>query len=334
MTEPASNVSPVPQVHALEYPAEREYTPTGVAPVSAVLFTLAGGMLAALAGAVAAFVWIVSGLRSWLFFPLLLQGLIVGGTLAWLIRKFQLRHRSASVLIALVCGLTSAAFFHGGLYVRNVYAFRDSVRSDWVQSGSDLRYKLAVDYMNAHPFPAFDSVLVRRTGHRGFLGYMILRGWTIIGLAILQIVVVAWIAIKFAKESASTPFCETCKTWFGPPKNAAVLPVVCGDALSSAITSEDPNQVLALHHSAGRSLGSSCVIARVRECPKCAKQYADVIVKSFGARGSSQEKVRMAPRRVSPEMVAALRYEPPQEVLAVSTNPASAPTQTPQPNQA
>ena len=119
----------------LGYDAPRAYQATGKLNVPGLLFALAGGLIAALLSALAAWAWLYFKLPSFIVLPMIMQGLVVGLVLAELFRRARLRNPPLAVAIAILCGVFSAACFQGVVYVRSVYAVPQQVEQIF---GNDL----------------------------------------------------------------------------------------------------------------------------------------------------------------------------------------------------
>src|SRR5258706_16234155 len=77
---------------ALAYDSPRAYHATGKVHVPGLLLALAGGLIAAILAALAAWVWMYFNLPSYLVLPMIMQGLVVGAVLAYLFRRARLRN--------------------------------------------------------------------------------------------------------------------------------------------------------------------------------------------------------------------------------------------------
>lgn len=310
MSEPPSPSGPS---SILGYAPERRYVGSGRVTPRSLLLALGGGLVVAVLTGLAAFLWVVSRVFAIAALGGVFQGLAVGGALGWLFHRLKVRSAAAAIILGIVCGVASAGVFHACLYVRNVYDQRDQTRAELAKLGwlNDPIRQASANRILSHPFQWFDAfVIFPRTRHHGFVGYLMLRWPKIGGIAILQLLITTVAAVVIGRRTTNRPFCEDCGSWFKQPVNAAVLPVNCATALAAAVASDEPSRVYAVHNVAGSYLGSACAIARVHTCPACGKKHVDVI-----RSGSSRGKV-LSLRRLTPEMLEALRYEKPQPVLA------------------
>ena len=179
----------------------RAHRPTR-ANVIGLIICLIGGVLAAAVAAAGAFAWVNGELPLVLFLPMVGQGVGVGLVLAWLFRRNKIRRAAATVVIAVICGVASAACFHLGLYVRNAILVRDQLKHDWRQLGMDQtpQGKQTLDQLESHPLDLFDrTVIFPRTGHHGFFGYLIVRGAKVQVFALVQMLIIVWLGVALGK---------------------------------------------------------------------------------------------------------------------------------------
>jgi hypothetical protein len=307
MSDPVPPIAVAAPPQQLSYSAGGSDIPVGTVSPAGLLMTLLGGLAAAALAALVAFVWVVLRLRWSLIGALGGQSFIVGGSLFWLFKRFKLRGSAAGLVLGIICGLASAFFFHYGLYVRNVY----DARARWsakiakdMADGNPHVNRAYADWIEKHPFSAFDQIVLARTSHHGFLGYMQLRAPKIAGIGIVQAVLVASVATFMGKKAATRPVCRSCSEWLQPPVEVAVLTIALAEPLVTAIQSDDAAQILRIHHLPGPFLAAGRVITRLHFCKRCSLRYVDVITRT--PTGSSPQ---LGLTVISKETLDALRFE-------------------------
>ena len=310
----AENEAGSPQ---LAYAAARGYRASGRIGAREALWSLALGLAAALVSGLAVLAWALSPAPMLVFITSLVQGAIAGGVLTLGFAQAKLRNARFAVVIGVLAGLLSILVFQYGRYLQSAFQFRrELVR--WQQAGGGAPPG-ALSWRQA--LKMYDMVLRFETGRAGFVGYMLwqaesgmhvgstfTRGggyWVYFIMEGGAVVVLA--ALIGRSRVTARPFCEGCGAWFKEPQNAAVVPADLGGLLAAAIEAEEVEAVLAVHQeAAGRELESACAVAQVHACPGCGEHFADVVLRTFPASGDI-ELLKL--RRISPEMLAALRAE-------------------------
>ncbi|MDB5331965.1 MAG: hypothetical protein JWP03_3116 [Phycisphaerales bacterium] len=307
MSDPTLPIAVAAPPQLLHYSTGSSDVHVGTVSPAGLLMTLLGGLGAAALAALVAFFWVVFRLPLSLIGSLGAQSLIVGGALFWLFKRFKLRGSAAGLVLGIVCGLASAFFFHYGLYVRNVYRSHAewTAQIERAKAAGDLRINPAyADWIEKHPFAAFDQFVFPLTGHHGFLGYIQLRAPKLAGLGIIQAVLVASVATFMGKKAATRPVCRSCSEWLQPPIEVAVLSVALAEPLVTAIQSDDAAEILRIHHLPGPFLAGGRVIARLHFCKRCSLRYVDVI-----ARAPTGSSPQLGLTVISKETLDALRFE-------------------------
>ncbi|MDB5303560.1 MAG: hypothetical protein JWM97_1109, partial [Phycisphaerales bacterium] len=220
---PTAPEQPTPLNYAVGSPDPQS---GGVRPLGLIL-TLLGGLAAAVVAALVAFFWIIFRLPSPFFAPLIVQGLLVGGALFWLFKRFRLRGSAVGLLLGIICGLASPLSFQYGLYVRNVYHVHTTTVRDIEDArrtgnlGINVAY---ADWLEQHPFVAFDRLVLRPHGLHGFIGYLRLRGPKTATFGVIQALVVASLATFMGRKAATRRVCVQCQNWLGDAIEVAALP--------------------------------------------------------------------------------------------------------------
>jgi hypothetical protein len=251
--------------------------------------------------------------------PLILglcEGAIIGGLLRRTFRRARVRQPSFPPAFAVICAITSAVVICLGLYVREAYDIQAA-------GGGSLYHNLlglAGISRSRNAFALISMVSRVRTGHGGFLGYLLFRFQIFPkfqSLLLGQTIISGFLIHRIARSQITAPFCTDCADWLGVAKNAAVVPTwLCGE-LSEAVRTNDPARAVEVaHQSADKYLGSACAIARYWRCPSCQNILADVIVKGSRIGQSTRasmivtSETRVPPTVISEETLFALRTEP------------------------
>jgi hypothetical protein len=196
-----------------------------------------------------------------------------------------------------------------------------------------------------------DQLLIAKTGHAGFAGFMIIRaqeGETIssthggmskdsgihitgIGMWILwtaEALIVIGVSMTFVRKQAKAPFCEECGTWFDKPAHALHVPTAAADQLRDAVATADANRIGALHGFKDLDPTTGSGVARVYTCPDCKQTLADVQLRTPGQKGKFDEKPLLPPTAIHAEALEAMRApRPPAAGAAVAAaSPAPAPS--------
>ncbi|MDB5292126.1 MAG: hypothetical protein JWL69_3367 [Phycisphaerales bacterium] len=309
-TLPTATPAPPQQ---LNYVTGRSDIHVAAVSPAGLLMTLLAGLAAAALAALVAYFWMTLRFPLPMLGSLGVQSLIVGGALFGLFKRFKLRGSAAGLVLGIICGLASAFCFHYGLYLRDVYhaQARWTEQIEREKAAGNLRINPAyADWIEKHPFAAFDQIVLARSGHHGFLGYMQLRGSGLATLGVIQAVLVASVATFMGRKAATRPVCRSCNEWLQPPVEVAVLPAAFTEPLVTAIQSDDAAQILRLHVP-DPFLAAGRVIARLHFCTRCSLRYVDVIAKTSA--GSSPQ---LGLTVVSKETLNALRFDYSEAVKA------------------
>lgn len=214
------------------------------------------------------------------------------------------------MILALACN----ALTYAGMYVRQVYRLRSDIRRTLADKPDQPGVAAAVMNFTERPFAFYDNFVLRpETRHGGLVGFasstkvMTIGGHPTPVLTFLIVDGLALLAVTLAigKRPVHKPFCDACGAWFGPPTNAAVLPIDFYTELVDAIRANDPAAAIALNReAAGQPLGG-CAIAQIHKCPGCGQMFADVVLKFTRITAP-----KMRPIRITPEMATALKSEP------------------------
>jgi hypothetical protein len=315
-------------------PVGQRYKPTGqFEPIGTILAAAGCLILAAVAGGVV-WLWEISPIPQLLVLTSILQGLGVGLGAYWLFRKVRLRNPFIATVIAFAGGAFSIGLVHYGLYLYFIHVFRNSVHQRYADDPdvdmAEVDRKL--------PSIIDDKVLYPKTGHRGFVGFMILRnqqgeqighagtsgapvtGAFLWGLWAVEALAVAGFAAGAGLKAAKEPFCEDCGQWFNKPRTTLWFAPNQLQAVTDAVNGGQPPQLETLKRqpaAASLDAGQGSVTTRVHECGKCGQTLADVVQRvPSGKKGQFKETCSVQHLAVSKEMATALKTVPPPAGVA------------------
>ena len=323
-----------PADQTLTYHVSNEYRPTSALQPRSALAALLLGTLAALGVAVASVLWHAAGMPSIIGLAGLAQGAVLGALLYVIFRRTRLHSLPAAIVLTVILALASNALTYAGMYVRQVYRLRSDIRRTLADKPDQPGVAAAVMNFTERPFAFYDNFVLRpETKHTGVVGFALSTHVMTLGghpTPVYTFLIVDGLALLFAtvfigRAQVLKPFCDACGAWFGPPTNAAVLPIDFYTELADAIRAGDPAAAIALNReAAGQPLGGGCAIAQIHKCPGCGQMFADVVL-----RFTTITAPKMRPIRITPEMATALKSEPAAPVLETPTNPAVTPPPTP-----
>lgn len=250
-------------------------------PLAWTIFLL-GGLAAAAVAAGLRFEWVVNGMPNIMGLSVA-QSLIVGGALAILVKKLRIHDVKLAAMVALLSAASGATIYYSCFYVHQVYEFQSELRQRVEELGGaaeSSKIRELLSEADADPYELFDkSVIHPKSGHHGFVGFMLMQDsdvWFGVGL---QIMLVGWIALRMVGMASTRPFCEKCKTWF-KSANALVLPVACADQLVRAFQTDNLEEIHAFAAMPEMPLGSGCVVAHLYTCPKCRRTCVNVVLQT------------------------------------------------------
>ena len=246
-------------------------------------------------------------------FAQFLLGVFLGAGLSRAFRLSRLRNRAIAIQVYIFAVVIALLAAHAAVYQYEIVRL-----ALHAMTHNGLNFFSAYGWM----FSIYSTYMVRKTGHGGLLGSILLhfQNEVYFGFAAVQMVITIFVGWKIAARQLASPFCESCGNWMRVPINAAVVHVDLGDYLVEAVKTVDSEKALAVTRTAADvPLGVGCVVARLFRCKTCDAQMVDVISKGF-ARRNRKETVLLKPVVVTGEFSIALRSDP---VVAVEDEPVS-----------
>jgi hypothetical protein len=231
-----------------------------------------------------------------LIFPMVL-GLIIGAVAMRIIERSHIRAPLVAAVIAGSCGLFAQATLHGAQY----YQFRVDLRGQFEQ-----RPELAGMLDSV-----VDSAIEQETGHRGMVGYLMLRSklgtelkrsgsstagpklqglafWILFGLNFL---IVIGIAAMMAADRARAVYCEGCQRWYdrtqpvarGSTEKSAVL------ATRQALERGDYSEVPKTLGDATQQATSVVQLLRCSNCTSHEPQLSYTVITGIGKKQNTKK---------------------------------------------
>ncbi len=323
-------------------PVGQVYSAQGPISVQSVLTTLILGTIVAVVGGLAVWGWELSPIPTLVILTPLLQGLVVGLALAFMIGRLHMRNPKLLAVIGFLCGLASIFMVHYGHYVHSVYALKSELETE-LQSDPALKpadKAIIQEKVAKDPAGMADELFfVPRTGHGGFVGSMLFRNQigvkiknsdlTGTGLWILwgfEALMVAGFAGYMASSRAAKPYCEDCSAWCEEKVAPIVIPPEAAPALAEAVRVDDLNRFVESHAQArdavvpleaevppkkpSKTIVTTTSGSTLHSCPGCDQTFADLWIKTDTTKGKKTETKTqhlLTRLRISPEMAALLR---------------------------
>ena len=301
------------------------YRPSGPLDLRSIGTTAILGAAVAALGAGLIWLWEISPIPTLVIFTPLIQAVIVGFAMAFMVERLHLRSPRTVGLVGFLCGLLSIGLVHYGHHLHLVSVYAASLREAIVESPeAEADKKALMERLDAHPAEMVDEyVLVPKTGHGGFLGTMILRNeigvtikrhktsgailWALWGFEAL---LVAGVSGLVAASTAAEPYCEDCGLWCEDRDDVLAVKGTHADALAEAVLANDVARVAELRaEPMGSPDASGQASVKLHSCGSCGQTYATVAHNVPKGRETKTKKLLNA-LSVSPEMVAAMTAEP------------------------
>jgi hypothetical protein len=305
-------------------PVGQPYRPAGTFDAKSILITTILGVTAAVIGAALVWLWEWSPIPTLLLITPLFQGAGVGAVMAFAVGRLRMRNPRIVAVVGFACGLLSIVLVHYGHYVHMVTATAGELRTMIAQNQAipEGDRKMLLAQIETDPAGFIDPMLVRKTGHSGFVGSLFLRSAqgvrmksTVISGTFLWILwgaealLVAVMASTIPRARAIEPFCEDCGYWCEKQPDLLVMPGVSSAELVEAVREDNPSRIAALRVNPPADDGSGLVGATLHACPACDQSFADVSHRI--AKGKETiVKVLLKQHRVSPEVAEAIRFAP------------------------
>ncbi len=302
-------------------PIGQPYRPAGTLDVRSILITVILGVTAAVIGATIIWLWEWCGIPTLLVLTPCIQGLFVGGVMAFAVGRLRMRNPRLIALVGFACGLLSIALVHYGHYLSMVTSAAAELRAQVVADPTipENQRKALLDRLDADPAGFIDPMLVRMTGHPGFIGSLILRnerGFTIKGrhesgtfvwvLWGFEALIAALVTASLPGAVASRPYCESCGYWCDKATDLITLPAAVAEPFVRALSEDNPAQAADLRFNPPPYDDSGFLDIVLHNCPGC-----DLCFASVTRRFMKKKETKLIPLlkmcRISPEMAAALR---------------------------
>ena len=134
------------------------------------------GAVVSIVAAVPTWLWEISPVPTLALVASIVQGVLIGFALGFVVKRLKVRNPRLVKVIGVGCGLLSVALVHYGHYLRIVSQAKGPLRAGIEGAKLPAVEKCALlDRLDANPSSFLDPILVEKTGHRGFLGSLILR---------------------------------------------------------------------------------------------------------------------------------------------------------------
>jgi hypothetical protein len=297
------------------------YRPAGTLDVRSILITLILGVTAAVLGAAVIWLWEWSPIPTLVVLTHCIQGLFVGGVMAFAVDRLRLRNPRFIATVGFACGLLSIALVHYGHYLSMVTSSTAALRSQVVEDRTipEPQRKALLEQLDADPAGVFDQTLVRMTGHSGFIGSLFLRselGFTIKGrhesgtfvwvLWGFEAFIAALVAAIAPASVASRAYCEDCGYWCDKATDLITLPAAIADPMVLALREDNPALVAELRSNPPPYDESGFLDIVLHNCPGCEVCFANV-TRRFMKKKETKFIPLLKACRISPEAAAALR---------------------------
>ncbi len=322
-------------------PVGQPYRPAGRLDVQAILVTVILGFFTAALAAIPIWLWEISPIPTLVIITAIVQGLIVGWCLKYMVGRLKLRSPRLVGTIALGCGLLSVFFVHYAHYIRFTGQVVDQVRLD-IQNHATLtpeQKTTALGVLDKEPNAWVNQILAANTGQKGLLGFLMMRceegifikghkvtGWVLWLLWAGEAGFVAIAACSMASGRAAAPFCEDCGYWCVDEPDLIILPSPAAEPLSQALQGDNPSAVEETRRHPPEPTSDARAVVSLSACPSCDQAFAKL--SSHVTNGDKAVvTVLLNQLRISPEMATAVRFEPPElpEPIAAEADPGTAP---------
>ncbi len=310
-------------------PVGQIYRPEGKLDARSVLSATILGVVIAVFAALVVWAWELSPIPTLVIITPLLQGLLIGLVLAFVVGRLRLRHPNLLGAIGLLCGLASVGLVHYGHYLH----FLDQVGNQYkaeVEADADLSPEKKAELLGRVANGSgelADEFLLSKTGHGGFVGSMIYRNevgvtikhskltgwgvWILWGVEAIAVALVAWV---IARSRAAEPFCEDCGDWCSKTRAPIELAGESARPFAEAVQVDDLQGVA---HWLGQPIDAELIKqhgtrATLHSCGDCDQTFADVESYLIVTKKKTETKSTSILNRVriSPEMTAMLRQPP------------------------
>ena len=322
-------------------PVGQTYRPEGRIDARSILSATILGVMTAIFAAFMVWLWELSPIPTLVLLTPLIQGVVIGMVLSFLIGRLKLRHPKLMATVAFACGLGSVGLIHYAHYLHFLDQVGTALRAE-VEADDDVdpaKKQEVLAKLGGNTSAMADLFLIQKTGHRGFLGSMMLRaeqgvriksanltGWGLWGLWGFEALMVAGVASSMARGRAAVPFCEDCGAWCSQASSPLILAGESAPGLVEAVRTDDSRSATDLVElpTDPATLGGHGTRLSLYSCDGCDQTFADVnhyqtVAKKNKTETKTQTLLKQV--RVSPAMLSILRgpvvvpgVSPPHEV--------------------
>ena len=312
-------------------PVGQPYKAAGPINLRSVATTLILGTVVALLAAMAVWAWEISPIPTLVIITPILQGVLIGVAMTFMIGRLRMRNPKLVGLIAFACGLLSVAMVHYGHYMHMVEVTTQELKASIAADKTIPADKkaIALAKLSQDPRMVMDPFLVGRTGHPGLVGSMILRaeigvhiknmeltGWGVAALWGFEALAVALAAWGMSAARAAEPFCEDCGDWCLKKPGSVHLHTEAGPFLAEAVRVDSPQILSEVITTAPPAEGSLASGTTLHVCGDCGQTFVDVwhqvMVKP--KKNEIATKTLVTQIRVSPEVAAILQTGKPETI--------------------
>lgn len=216
-------------------------------------------------------------------FPMLIGG-AAGGTAVVMIGRRKLRAPTLAFVLGVLGGTGGYVTLHIVDYVQSRSAIADALlESDLVRDTPDT----PDDPVDVSSW--IDTMLVRQSGHSGFIGYLLVRAqegvtikragtsdpglelrgtwaWVLWAVELLLASITAGV---LARNRAKEPFCESCDQWFGLTHPIAAGAPTIPDARRALIRALESGELDAAATALALPPANEWFVLRHSACPTC-----------------------------------------------------------------
>ena len=308
-------------------PVGESYRAAGKIDARAILSATVLGVMTAVGVAFLVWAWELSPIPTLVLLTPLVQGFVIGLVLAGLIGRLKLRHPKLMATVGFACGLASVGLIHYAHYLHFLDQVDGQIKAE-VEADDELapakKQEILANLAKGSNALA-NLVLLEKTGHRGFVGSMLLRaeqgvrlknanltGWGMWILWGFEALMVSVVASSMAHGRATTPFCEDCSAWCSKTMSPVVLAGESTGKFAEAVRVDDHQGIAHLidQPTDPDSIELHRTRASLHSCDHCDQTFADVetiLTKVKKGKTETATTAVLKQVRISPAVVGLLR---------------------------